>query len=272
MTSPADTIREALTILYDHGHHDNGPALAALTELEQQLAAKTEEANHWRMDYNAEAAIATKHLDRAEAAEAACEKAIRERRSLEIKEDDWHRAYEAAEAEVKRLQKIERNNSVLFDKMKAAEADRDRLREALEWMANYNLTGTERTLHIDFQGKARQLLDALDARADWWDHAELDRMRDRAVAAEADRDRLQAEVDRLDRMTAEMSTLLRDTGDEAQTLRDALEQAVRTIDRWDATIGQPPDPPSAEEVLFGVRDIARAALDRHTNHTQEAKP
>lgn len=41
-----------------------------VTELEQQLAAKTEEANHWRMDYNAEAAIATKHLDRAVAAEA----------------------------------------------------------------------------------------------------------------------------------------------------------------------------------------------------------
>jgi hypothetical protein len=46
--------------------------------------------------------------------------------------------------------------------------------------------------------------------------------------------------------------------------REALEQAVRTIDHWDATIGQPPDPPSAEEMLFAVRDLARAALDRHT--------
>ena len=36
------------------------------------------------------------------------------------------------------------------------------VRRGLEWMANYSLTGTEQTLHIDFQGKARELLPALD--------------------------------------------------------------------------------------------------------------
>ena len=36
-------------------------------------------------------------------ARKACEKAIRERRSLEIKEDDWHSAYERSLAEVARL-------------------------------------------------------------------------------------------------------------------------------------------------------------------------
>lgn len=36
----------------------------------------------------------------------------------------------------------------------------EELTEALRWMANYKMTGSERTLHIDFQGKARAVLAA----------------------------------------------------------------------------------------------------------------
>ena len=37
-------------------------------------------------------------------------------------------------------------------------AERDRLREALRYMVDYQMTGSEMTLHIDFQGKARAAL------------------------------------------------------------------------------------------------------------------
>ena len=45
------------------------------------------------------------------------------------------------------------------------EAEQDALAdavEALRYMAEYQLTGTEQTLHIDFQGKAREALTRLD--------------------------------------------------------------------------------------------------------------
>ena len=42
----------------------------------------------------------------------------------------------------------------------AAEAEVARLREALRYMADYQMTGSERTLHIDFQGIARAALAA----------------------------------------------------------------------------------------------------------------
>lgn len=59
----------------------------------------------------------------------------------------------------------------------------------------------------------------------------------------------------------------------AEQAQAALQDAIRTIDRWDATIGQPPDPPSAEEVLFGVRDIARAAkFGWREDHDLEREP
>jgi hypothetical protein len=35
----------------------------------------------------------------------------------------------------------------------------DAMVRALRYMADYQLTGTEQTLHIDFQGKAREALD-----------------------------------------------------------------------------------------------------------------
>jgi len=40
--------------------------------------------------------------------------------------------------------------------------DADVVRKALDWMAHYPMTGTEMTLHIDMQGKAREVLPALD--------------------------------------------------------------------------------------------------------------
>ena len=46
----------------------------------------------------------------------------------------------------------------LAARLATAEAERDRLREALRYMADYQMTGSERTLHIDFQGKARAAL------------------------------------------------------------------------------------------------------------------
>jgi hypothetical protein len=87
MTSPADTIREALTILYDHGHHDNGPALAALTELEAEVT-------RWQDGYDVAAM-------RANRAEAKVDEALRV--TAAAAEVDTARAV-AAEADRDRLQ------------------------------------------------------------------------------------------------------------------------------------------------------------------------
>jgi hypothetical protein len=119
-----------------------------------------------------------------------------------------------------------------LEDMQQRQARVGEVREGLEWMANYNLTGTERTLHIDFQGKARQLLDALDARADWWDHAELDRMRDRAVAAEA------ALADAQERFNEELrlhTKALRE-GREAEADRDRLQAERDDLRHWNERV------------------------------------
>ena len=50
------------------------------------------------------------------------------------------------------------------DGTQAAEAEVARLREALRYMADYQMTGSERTLHIDFQGIARAALAAPDTK------------------------------------------------------------------------------------------------------------
>lgn len=46
-----------------------------------------------------------------------------------------------------------------FDAAYEALARGERLEAALRYMADYQMTGTEMTLHIDFQGKAREALD-----------------------------------------------------------------------------------------------------------------
>lgn len=61
---------------------------------------------------------------------------------------------------------IERIDGLLLSRPELADdrftrqAEVARLREALRYMADYQMTGSERTLHIDFQGKARAALDA----------------------------------------------------------------------------------------------------------------
>ena len=56
-------------------------------------------------------------------ARKACEKAIRERRSLEIKEDDWHSAYERSLAEVARLREAlrEANQTIMSTRLVSGE-------------------------------------------------------------------------------------------------------------------------------------------------------
>jgi hypothetical protein len=106
----------------------------------------------------------------------------------------------------------------------SAEADRDRLRVWLD-------EAHKDTLFV------KQERDRLARRV-----AELEQEREASAASEywVPRHRLES----ADRRVAELEAALRDE--------------ILTIDRWDATIGQPPDPPSADEVLFAVRDRLRA--------------
>lgn len=109
----------------------------------------------WNLASDSLDLIDTVHAVVAERDEArrACEKAIRERQSLEIKEDDWHSAYERAVAERDEARQGMRNymdsNAALSrsaignrDLRWKAEAEREILREALEQIADHVYDGS----------------------------------------------------------------------------------------------------------------------------------
>ena len=115
-------------------------ALTTLTPNERYMTAN--EASLFNAALAAVARVETALADQ-EGLRSACEKAIRERRSLEIKEDDWHRAYDRAEAravaaETERdaaLAAAHPHTAAFVLEAERVRAERDTYRAALEQIA-----------------------------------------------------------------------------------------------------------------------------------------
>jgi len=113
------------------------------------------------------------------------------------------------------------------------------IRKALAWMADYNMTGTERTLHIDMQGKAREVLPVFDALTARLEAAELrDRMRDDGEQ------HLLGEIEARDARIKE------------------LEAALREILIWASPYVSPE--PDLDTAFIQIRLAVRAALGDET--------
>jgi len=68
---------------------------------------------------------------------------------------------DAIDERVARLQDGDSNDEEIdgiTEMLRELQVELARIYEELQWMADYKLTGTEQTLHIDFIGKAQELL------------------------------------------------------------------------------------------------------------------
>ena len=131
MTPPADRMGECAP---------GKEALDALDRLDERAAGSgfsDEDAALIRSTVSALREEAEQLREERDAAVSACDKAIRERRSLEQKEDDWHSAYERAEAELARY--------------------REGLRETLQYLSNLNENADEALLRLRVD-RAREVL------------------------------------------------------------------------------------------------------------------
>ena len=159
------------------------------------------------------------------------------------------------------------------------------LEKALRWMAEYRMTGTEQTLHIDFQGKAIEMLPALRVLADAIEEFRLSLYsRDillslanarETEAAEAERDKWmrqalanarETEAAEAERDLWQMhNTEAHERAERLAARVEELEAALRYLLEWAEKDrgGGYPEADRSEE-WYTHRDFARAALNKDT--------